>query len=256
MKNSGQLYSRSKFYMSIVESFPDLKRLKNTGNREDFYKLILKILPKIKKYINGRLERAISNGHFSKNKYRADEFIDQLFIEVYDHIDEVQNAEDFYTWLFKKTEDLLEDTIVEEEFDEFFFRNINDFTKREWEEMEEKFSVDASGDLQMLDELDGDEVSFNNEYSLDKVFVENDERELIENLDRELTEDKIERHLKMVLHKLPLPMQIVFDLFTNHNLTLEEIAEIKASTKEEVRQLLFNTQRTLKTSIYNRYQPR
>ena len=255
MKNSGQLYSRSKFYLSIVESFPDLKRLKKTGNREDFYILILKILPKIKKYINGRLERAISNGHFSKNKYSADEFIDQLFIEVYDHIDEVQNAEDFYLWLFRKTEDLLEDTIVEEEFDELFFRNINDFTKLEWEEMEEKFSVDASGGLQMLDELDGDDVSYVNEYSLDKVFVETDERELIENLDRDLTEEKIQRHVKMVLHKLPLPMQIVFDLFTNHNLTLEEIAEIKGSTKEEVKQLLFNAQRTLKTSIYNRYQP-
>ncbi len=255
MKKSGQLYSRSKFYMSIVETFPDLKRLKKKGSREDFYKLILIILPKIKKYINGRLERAIGKGHFSKNKYSADEFIDQLFIEVYDHIDEVQNAEDFYTWLFKKTEDLLEDTIVEEEFDEFFFRNINDFSQREWEEMEEKFSVDASGDLQMLEDLDGDEVSLNNEYSLDKVFVRNDERELIANLDRELTKEKIDRHVKMVLHKLPLPMQIVFDLFTNHHLTLEEIAEIKGSTKEEVRQLLFNAQRTLKASIYNRYQP-
>ena len=254
MENTGQSYSRSKYYLTVVESFSDLKRLKKEGKREDFYQLILKIIPKIKKYINGRLERAISNGHFSKNKYSAEEFIDQLFIEVYDHIDEVQNAENFYTWLFKKTEDLLEDTIVEEEFDEFFFRNINDYTKREWEEMEEKYSVDASGDLQMLDELDADDASYNNEYKLDKVFVENDEQELMEKLDSELSQEKIQRHMKMVLHQLPLQMQIVFDLFTHYNLSLGEIAEIRGRTIEEVRQLLFSAQKSLKTSIYNRYQ--
>ncbi len=252
MENSGQMYSRSKFYLSMVETFPDLLRLKKAGNREDFYKLILKILPKIKKYINGRLNRAISNGHFSKNKYSADEIIDQLFIEVYDHIDDVQNAEDFYLWLFKKTEELLEDVIVEEEFDDFFFRNISDFTKPEWEEMEEKYSVDGSGDLQMLEELD--DPSLKNDYTLNKVFVENDEREIIENLDRELTEEKIQRHIKMVLQRLPLSMQIVFDLFANHNLTLEEIAEVKGITTEEVRQLLFRAQKNIKTSIYSRYQ--
>jgi hypothetical protein len=95
----------------------------------------LKIIPEIRKYVNGQLNTAIKKGHFLKNKFKADDIIDQLFITIYDNIEEVQNEKYFYLWLFKKSNDLLDDIIVEEEFDEFFFKNIDDYSKPEWDEM-------------------------------------------------------------------------------------------------------------------------
>ncbi|EPR73779.1 hypothetical protein ADIWIN_1139 [Winogradskyella psychrotolerans RS-3] len=212
----------------------------------------MKILPNIKKYINGRLVTAIHNGHFSKNKYKANDFVDQLFIEVYDHIDEVKEAKDFYLWLFKKTDKLLEDIIVEEEFDDLFFKNIDDYSKPEWDAMEEKFSTDGGGDLLLIEEL-ADSSYNHNDYTLNHVFIEDNEKDYIDKLDKELSKAEVKKHMQMVLHKLPIHMQTVFNLFTSHNFNTEEIAKIKSLTTKEVDKQIKNTRNRIRNSFLNRY---
>ena len=245
-------HHRRAFHVYLTETYPDFVQLKKEGDKGAFNKLLLKIVPDIKKYINGRLLTAINHGHFSKNKYRADEFVDQLFIEVYDHIQEVKKAENFSLWLFKKTDELLEDVIEEEEFNELFFKNIDDYSKPEWDAMEEKFSTDGDGDLMMVDQLD--DISYNkNDYTLNHVFIEENEQEYIDKLDKELSEAEVQRHTAMVLHKLPIQMQSVFDLFTSYNFNLEEIAKIKMLTLTEVDELLTDARKSLRTSFLNRY---
>jgi hypothetical protein len=81
MKGTINYYQQRKFHVFVTKTFPDLVQLKKEGNKETFNKLILKILPSIKKYINGRLSTAINAGHFSKNEYNADEFVDQLLLK-------------------------------------------------------------------------------------------------------------------------------------------------------------------------------
>jgi DNA-directed RNA polymerase specialized sigma24 family protein len=252
MKDTINYYQQREFHVFVTKTFPNLIQLKKEGNKETFNKLILKILPSIKKYINGRLSTAINAGHFSKNKYNADEFVDQLFIEVYDHIEEVKKAEDFYVWLFKKTDELLEGVIIEEEFDEFFFKNIDDYSKPEWDEMEEKFSTDGDGDLLMIDELD--DSSYNkNDYTLKQVFIEDDEKEITDKLDKELSEVDAQKHMEMVLRKLPIQMQSVFELFTHYDFAIDEIAKIKSITTKEVDKLIQDTRNSIRTSFLNRY---
>jgi len=252
MKDTIKFYEEREFHVFVTETFPNLIQLKKVGDKEAFNTLILKILPSIKKYINGRLITAVNNEHFSKNKYNADEFVDQLFIEVYDHIDDVEEAEDFYLWLFKKTDELLEDAIVEEAFDEFFFKNIDDYSKPEWDEMEEKFSTDGGGDLLMIEELD--DISYNhNDYTLNHVFIENNEKEYIAKLDKELSEAEAQKHTEMVLRKLPIQMQTAFELFTYHKFNIEEISKIKMTTTKEVDRLLQEARKSLRSSFLNRY---
>ena len=252
MKDNIKLYQKREFHVFVTETYPYLIQLKKEGNREALNNLILKKIPGIKRYIHGRLTTAIGNGKFSKNKYNPDEFLDQLFIEVYDHIDEVNKADDFYLWLFKKTDELLEDVIVEEEFNEFFFKNIDDYSKPEWDEMEENFSTDGDGDLLMVDELD--DISYNkNDYTLNHVFIEDDEDKYIEKLDKELSDAQVQKHIQMMLQKLPLRMQSVFDLFANHKFNNVEIAKIKRITTNEVDQLLQDARKILRASFLNRY---
>lgn len=253
MKSTIKYYQEQKeLHVVVADTFPSLIQLKKEGDLTSFNNQLLKILPEVKKYINGRLNTAIKKGHFSKNKYKADDIIDQLFIEVFDHIEDVKNKKDFYLWLFKKTNDLLEDIIVEEEFDELFFKNIDEYTKPEWDEMEENFSTDGDGDLLMIEELD--DISYNhNDYTLNHVFIEDDEKGLVEKLDKELSEERIRNQIEMVLHNLPLAMRTVFDLSTKQQFTLKEIAKIKNTTIKEVQQLLDNARRSLKISFTNRY---
>jgi DNA-directed RNA polymerase specialized sigma24 family protein len=171
---------------------------------------------------------------------------------VHDHFDEVKNNKDLYPWLFKKTDALLEDTIVDEEFNAVFFENIDDFSKPEWDEMEEKFSTDGDGDLMMIEELD--DSSYNhNDYVLNHVFVENDNNQMITKLDEKLGRENVRMHANMVLHHLPLPMRTVFELATQYHFDIEEIAIIRGQSLAEVQQLLENARKSLEVSFLNRY---
>ncbi|CAM1359907.1 conserved hypothetical protein [Tenacibaculum sediminilitoris] len=245
-------YLQREFHLFVAQIFPDLLKSKEKKDKETFNKLILKVLPSIRKYVKQRLVAAIKKGHFSKNKYKPDDFVDQLFIEVYEHIEEVKKAEDFYLWLFRKTNQLLENIIEEEEFDELFFKNIDDYSKLEWDEMEEKFSADAEGDLLMMDELD-DSSFHKNDYTLNHVFVEDDEQNYIDKLDKELSDAKTQKHMQMILHKFPLHMQSVFELYSKYNFNVDEISIIKGITQKEVNRLIEETRNELRKSFFNRY---
>ncbi|MCI2227608.1 sigma-70 family RNA polymerase sigma factor [Polaribacter sp. MSW13] len=251
-KSSSHFQSKSEFRLLVTESFSGLIEFKKDENQTSFNDLVLKILPEIRKYVNQRLKTAIKKGCFSKKKYKADDFIDQLFITIYDNIEEVKNENDFYLWLFKKTNELLDDIIVEEEFDDLFFKNIDDYSKPEWDAMQEKYSTDGGGDLLLIEELD--DLSYNhNDYSLNHVFVEDNERDLLEKLDKEISEEKIKEHIDLVLHNLPSNMRIVFYLYTNQKLKIEEIAEVQQKTIAEVESILSDAKKAIQRSLLNRY---
>jgi DNA-directed RNA polymerase specialized sigma24 family protein len=253
MKTISSYYQTKKeFRLYVTKTFPDFVQLKREGDQASFNALVLKIMPEIRLYINGQLNTAIKKGHFSKGKYKADDFIGQLFIEIYDNLEEVATEDEFYLWLFKKTNELLEDAIVEEEFDDFFLKNIDTYSKPEWDAMQETYSTDGGGDLLMLEELD--DRSYNhNDYVLNHVFIEDTEKELIEKIDTNISAEDIQRHIKMVLHNLPLAMRNVYELYADQQLALEEIALIRNSTLKEVERLLNDAKQALQVSLFNRY---
>ncbi|MBE0391901.1 RNA polymerase sigma factor [Flavobacterium sp. PL002] len=250
--NISYYQNKKEFRLFVSNTYPDLIKLKKEDDKSSFNALVLKIMPEIKKYVNGQLNIAIKKGHFPKNKIKADDIIDQLFIEIYDHIDEVKQEKDFYLWLFKKTNELLDDITVEEEFDEFFFKNIDDYSKPEWDAMQENFSTDGDGHLLMIEELD--DISYNhNDYTLNHVFIEDNQKALIEKIDKELSAEEIQNHIQMVLYNLPYSMRNVFELFTIEQLELEEIAKIRNNTLEEVSQLLNDAKQALQASFLKRF---
>ena len=52
---------------------------------------------------------------------------------------------------------------------------------------------------------------------------------------------------------LPLPMRTVFDLFTNQQFTLEEVAIITTRSIKDVEKLLKQARKALQVSLFNRY---
>lgn len=256
MENTVNYYRKEKeFHVFVANTFPDLVRFKKEGDISAFNTLLLKAMPEVKKYVQRRLNIALNKGQIDKNKYRAEDFTDQLFIEAYENFDQIGNERELHPWLFKKVDELLEDVLVEEEFDSHFFENIDTYAKPEWDEMEEKFSTDGDGDLVMIEELD--DISYpKNEYLLNPIFVEDSDKEVIAQLDRELDAENIRRHTDMVLYHLPTPMQTVYELFTEHRFDVAEIAKIRNRTVKEVERLLETARKTLRTSFLNRYQPK
>jgi hypothetical protein len=216
-------------HLRVEHAFQDLVKFKKEQDKNTFNIQLLSILQDVKKYINGRLNTAIRKGHFSKNKYKANDIIDQLFIEIYNHIDEDKKEKDFYLWLFNKTNELLENICIEEEFDDFLFKNIDTYSKPEWDEMTENYSVEGDGDLLMIEVLDNSSYNHNN-YTLNHVFIEDDEKELPQQLDKTLNDDDVNKHIQMVFHNLPMAMRSIFELYIQQQLNLEEIAQLRNTT--------------------------
>lgn len=251
MKKTATYYQRQKeFHVFVADTFHDLVQLKKAGDKASFNQSLLKILPEVRKYVSLRLNRAIKRGHFPKGKYKADDFIDQLFIEVYENIENVENEKNLHSWLFKKTDELVGDIIAEEGFDSAFLENIDNYSRQEWDRMEEKFSAEADGDLVMREELDDVSYPKKTYYVLQDVFIQDNENSLIEKINEDLENDRIQNRINMVLHNLPLPMQTVFELFVQQHFEIEEIAKIRNSTVEEVEELLKSARTYLRKSFY------
>jgi RNA polymerase sigma factor (sigma-70 family) len=253
MENKTTYYTtRKQLRLSIKQTFPNLIKLRREDDKIAFNKLLLEVMPDVRKYIIKRIQTAILKNHFPKNKYVANDFIDQLFIETYDHIENLSNEDEFYVWLYKKTNELLDDAITKEVFDDLFFKNIDDYSQREWDQMEEKFTVESDGDLIMKEELD-DISYYKNPYTVSDVFKENTESGLVEKIDKSLHQEQVDRHVQFVMHNLPMPSRNVFELFTKQHLTIAEIAEVRNISIAETQKLLDEARKLLKASLFNRY---
>jgi RNA polymerase sigma factor (sigma-70 family) len=252
MKSTITYPQQSELRIIAESTFQELLKSKQANDMAAFNQQVVQLMPELKHYIDKQLATAIKKGHFTKSKYKAADIIDQLFIEIYDHIDEVSHENSFISWLYKKTNELLNDIIVEEEFDDLFFKNIDDYSAPEWDAMEEEYSTDGDGDFVLIEDLD--DRSYNhNDYTLNHVFVEDDEKELIEKIDADLSAKQIKKHIDFVLHNLPLAMRTVFELSVVKQLDAVEVAEIRNSTVDEVKKLLKDAQKALQTSFLNRF---
>ena len=233
------------FHGFVSETFTYLVKSKKEDDVTTFNQLLLKTLPEIKKYIARRLKRAEVTGKITPNTHQVNDIIDQLFIEVYDNIEEVKHENDFYLWLFKKTDALLQDVLVDEEFDQLFFENIENFSTPQWKDLEEKYTVDGGADFVLEEELDNTTYT-TNEYQLKDVFIEDKEKELIDKLDKELSKEKIHRYIDMVLYNLPPLMTSVFELNTKYDFEFAEIAKIKNISTEKVNDLINKAREKIK----------
>lgn len=252
MKTTTQYKEKRVFHKFVANEFVKLEQLKKEQNRESFNEHLLKVFPRVGKYIENRLKREVANHKLDRGKYKKEDFIDQLFLLVYDNFHEVSTAKELHTWLFKKADELLEDALVEEEFDSLFFDNIDDYAKIEWDEMEEKFSMDGDGDLIMFDELD--DISYHEkDYILKNIFLEDNQDENMAKLDQDIRASEIQKHINMVLFKLPRPVQTVYELFTVHQFNISEIAKIQNRTELEINTLLNAARESLKLSILGRF---
>lgn len=62
----------------MKETYSKLVSFKRKENRESFNKELLRILPKIYRYVSKRLNSAVANGKLNKGMFDPSDFTDQL----------------------------------------------------------------------------------------------------------------------------------------------------------------------------------
>ena len=243
---------RDQYQELAKKLFAVLSKLKMEGNSAEFNKQLLKIIPPLHQYIERRLRTALTRKLLPQGKYQAEYYVDELIIHVNDDFEGIKGPNDFYPWLFQKADLLIEATTEKEVYDASILDNLENYSRLEWDGLEEKFSREADGDLVFLEELD--DISYRNyDRPMTSYFFGEDQQLLIRRLDEEFGREQIDRHLDIVLYHMPLEMQVVFDLLVYHHFSLEEIARIRNSSKEKVSQLLNEVQEIMGMSLYRRY---
>jgi len=249
MNTNNELKQRSTF---TIEVHKKLVNYKKVNDRKNFYDLMKQIMPGVRKYIKKIFFKLVRNKQIPKGKYKVNDFIDTLYINAFDNIQGVENSENLYAWLIKQADILLEDTLIEEDFNNVFFKNIDDYTKAEWDEMEENYFIDADGDLVMEEEAD-DIFLPKNDYTLKDVFIENIDDDLMKTISEHMEKDQINRNIKMFAGQFSLLEYSIFELNSNHALTAIQIAEIKKIPVSKVEDLLENMKCSIKSIFRKRF---
>lgn len=242
------------FHFFVRATYYDLEQLKKEAKKAPFNELVIKITPEVKRYVEKNLKAIKANGKMDAEKYKADDFIDQLFIEAYDNFDTIGNKENLHPWLFKKVDDLLGDIFLEDGFNTFFYEHIDKYSKPEWNTMEKAFGAYLEGNSAIIEALD--DFSYRKcNYVLNHIFIDNDNVEFATHLENELGAANILKHSEMVLLQLPYSIRTVFELFAEYQFDLEDIAKIRKCSIKEVLATLQVAHNILQTSFIKRYKP-
>jgi len=236
----------------LMETYKKLVAFKQEDDRDNFFELMKNIIPGVRKYIKGIYWKLVRTKQIPRNKYRINDFIDELYIKAYDHIQDVKHEENLYTWLIKQADILLDDTLVEGDFNQEFFKNIDDYTKAELEEMEEDFYIDADGDYVMEEDADDMVLANKHKYTLADVFIEKTDDELIKTISDKMEQERVHKNIDMLASKFSLLEYTIFDLNVNHALTTMQIAEIKKIPVDRVEELLQNVKNGIKSMFHKR----
>ena len=243
---------RAKYKTYARSVLVELRAYKKDNNRSYFKDAFMKLMPDIKAYVSKNLKMAERKGVIVKGSYQADDFINDLYLYTYEHIDNISEETDFHSWLFKQADELLNDTFIYENLEESYTEELEGLSESEWQMLEKKFTRDADGDLIMMEELDDPSYPKVN-YKAADFFVEDQEEVLIERLDEEISKERMHNHISIVLEKLPVLIQSIFDLKTARGFDLEEIAKIKRMQLSRVNELFQEAQYQIKKSIASRF---
>ena len=233
-------------------SFKELIRLKEVKEQQAFNALINNILPDVQGYIARSLSAAVRNGRLTNGRYKVDEFVNELYVLAYENINSLNDEKELPLWLFQKADELLQDTLNKGDYNKHFLDNLEYYTKAEWMQMQEDFSVDGEGELMLIEEFD-DPSYPKYEYTLNDALVVNPEHQWLQQLSADLGEPKVHQHIDMVLHRLPAPMKSIYDLAVNQKFSLPEISSIKGIPVESVESYLKETRQVICNSFDSRY---
>lgn len=199
-------------------------------NNERFNSTVSEVLPRLKRYVANQLRMAVINGIIGPRKYRPEDISDEVFIQLKERWDAGQlPLKDIKTAMFKLADDALA-RIMNEEKEHIKNIAIEEILAEEIKGLEEKYSVEADGDIVLYEEFD--DISYEHEREQKTIYLLEPgfENDLIETLD--LTEiyphtPEASEMLAHVYQDLPALTSAIIDLHVAGGLSVEEIAEVR-----------------------------
>jgi DNA-directed RNA polymerase specialized sigma24 family protein len=221
-------------FQEFLSNLDELQEMKKRRSRREFDKMIQVISRDVAIYIRRRLKSAEMTTAVKRGKFKVQELLDDLYLQLYDEIEQIPEQESaIRSWLYRKADKLLSEKFRELEFEQESFTQLDSIVEHEYRMMEERFTVDADQELVMEEELEGFE-QVKDWYAADNLIYGEDEDTLLDEITLQIHQEEIHRAIEKKLTKLPLFKRTVMDLYLINQMTAGEIAEVKQISVTEV----------------------
>ncbi len=238
--------AKEKAFRDQISNLQDLKK----AEKVSVFRTILHILSSdVATYIRRRLKSAELTTAVNRGKFKVQELLNELYISVYERLEEVPDEESsIVTWVYCLADELLEKKFREVEFEREYLSELDHLVEAEYGSLEESFTVDGDLEIVPLEELN-DFPEPTDWYAADDLIYEEDEDSLLNKLTLQLHQRDIHRVMEKELAKLPLKERTIMDLYLIDQMSPQEIAEIKGIPRDEVEQVVRNVNIRLKKSL-------
>ncbi|MGB5668488.1 MAG: hypothetical protein WBM53_16745 [Maribacter sp.] len=205
-----------------------LYRHREENDFEQFYNKITSFAPDLKKFMARSLKAAECESGIDRGFYDAEGMLDEIYLEVFkdlsDYIDEGKLRTILYAKAVQKIE---EKKILEQENPEYL--STEELLKQELDGLDEKFTMDADGDLILNTELDDISYKQKRIRPTNVILDQTLEQQLIKKLDMEdtlLPTIERRRNFGALYSNIPLRSKSVLELYVYGNRSTHEISEI------------------------------
>jgi DNA-directed RNA polymerase specialized sigma24 family protein len=216
-----------------------LQTHKSQGNKREFNVLLNNFLPHLRKMVRRKLRQMEWNGDVPRNMYSAQGIVDEVYLRIFEaYGNHLAEPEKLKIRMYAEAREVL-DELKEKHHGEVV--SVETLLAQENKELQEDYTVDADGDLVMIEELD--DISYHADDYKDKILLLENEQidDLADSFElsggRKLTEQERKR-IGKTYTDLPELSRSGTDHFVSAGLTETQIAEIQGISVNSVREIL------------------
>lgn len=227
----------------------DLQKYFRVGNRKDFDKLLLSIVPHLHPYIKHRLYVAENTGIIPKNMYCFNGIIDDAIVKIYESSDFIEDSLlDLELKLFKIADSLIDDIYTKEGWHQHNF-STSRILMDELDYLERSYTTGASNDFIMKEDLN--DICYHQDIIKKQPFIYNDsDSEIYRVVASEANHDETKQRLLDKFYSwLPMNTSKIIDLFIFGKLNFEEIAKIRDISSQEVKETLVMVRKSFRRNL-------
>lgn len=238
------------YRIEVAQYYEQLVTYKFENDKTAFYAIFIRIIPELRKYLKTRLQELIHNSHFPHNFYKEDDFIDDLFISVYEQFNTLKSEEDFYLYLFIEMDFLLKKVERSEHKLHKPLENLEIYAKAERDTLRERITSQLDGDIVFKEELD--DISYASQNNKYKIILELPvENTIGASLDKDLTHNLTSEQIDQIIIGLPLEHRNIATLYLFFHLTKPEIRKLTKKSQKEIKQVIEMLKNTLKSGLFD-----
>ncbi len=224
----------------MTTQFEQIKKHKAQRQIQDFYRSLDQYLPRLRKYVRYRIKTLEFDGKLPKNYYLPEDVIAEVYLKIYERFHEIENEKQLKLKLFQIADEIIQN-YVDQHKKPYKKIPVDEILKEELKILDESFTVDADGDLVLIEELD--DISYKQDQYKRKIYLFDKEAERqfarVLGLDeKDFEEEKFRAVFGNLYASLPETTRRILDLIIHGDLTTEEAAWVAGVEESDVAAVL------------------